>query len=172
MSRDKGKFRRRQMDMSLPPEERHRKRKKGGQQAPRPIAQMDHASSSRARKHAADGERKMAREWSSCTASDRYWARFGDAYHQLPGHCWLAPPERVPEPRYGQWPGTQYAGLAGDLLGRGVPVPDHPGACGTPGCGHGILYHRQRTRTKPCQVAGCACADLVRQDVNRRNPAA
>jgi hypothetical protein len=46
-------------DMSLPPEERHRKR--GGRVVATPPAQMGHATGSKARKKRREGEQKMER---------------------------------------------------------------------------------------------------------------
>lgn len=150
-------------DMSLPPEDRRRRRRKGGTPKERPTAIMDHGSSSRARKRATEGEKLMAREWGSRTAWDRHWARFGDAYHELPRTCWLPEPQLVQEPRYGTRTGTSYDQMVRDLLGRGVPVPDHPSACAW--CGHAQVRHKAKTRYHPCQVLGCDCARLVRQDM-------
>lgn len=150
-------------DMSLPPEERRRRRRKGSTPRERPTAIMDHGSSSRARKRAAEGEKLMARDWGSRTAGERHWARFGDAYHELPRTCWLPAPQVVQEPWYGAWPAQDYDALVQGLLARGLAVPDHPSACA--GCGHAQVWHKPRTRNHPCQVTGCDCTRLVRQDI-------
>ena len=87
-------------------------------------------------------------------------ARFGDAHHQLPGRCWLAAP--VLSPRYWtRFPQSQYEGLVGDLMGRGTPVHGHPASCATPDCDHAQIWHRHRTRTKPCQAPGCECLGFI-----------
>lgn len=51
-------------------------------------------------------------------------------------------------------------------LGRGGSVPYGPGACI---CGHGKVWHRAKTRLRPCEVAGCDCASFA-PDVPRGTP--
>lgn len=47
------------VDMSEPPEQRHRKRRGTGDKGERPTAQMDRATTPRARRRSRDGEKKM-----------------------------------------------------------------------------------------------------------------
>jgi hypothetical protein len=93
-------------------------------------------------------------------------ARFGAAGIQmLPRSCRIGWPELVINP-YRRQPMGYYDGIITDLLGRGIRVPDHPGACQARVagsiCGHGTVWHKQRTRQHPCEIAGCQCLDYVR----------
>lgn len=87
-----------------------------------------------------------------------YW---GDRFSELPRCCVLGFPEVVRVP-YGHRPMGGYEALVTGLLGRGLACPGGPGACAAPGCGHAQVWHRKRTRTKPCEIEGCECTAFTR----------
>jgi hypothetical protein len=85
---------------------------------------------------------------------------------ELPRACSIGMPVLVDEP-YGHSPMRHYEGIVQMLLGRGVRVPDHPAACQAQAdgtlCGHARVWHKQRTKLHPCEIAGCGCLDYVRR---------
>lgn len=82
---------------------------------------------------------------------------------ELPRQCLAGMPEVIRVP-WGHSPMSAYEGLAGMILGRGLAVPSHPGACQEDGCGHAQVWHRHRTRLRPCEAAGCQCANFRRME--------
>ena len=84
----------------------------------------------------------------------------------LPRQCLIGWPELITVP-WGHRPMSAYEGLVGMLAGRGLAVPSHPSACQGDGCGHAKVWHRHRTRLRPCEVPGCGCADFFQEDTSR-----
>lgn len=97
---------------------------------------------------------------------DMKLARFGEAQDELPARCLIGWPVLVTVP-FGHTPLQHYEGIILDLLGRGIRVPDHPSACQAQAdgrmCGHARVWHKERTRQHPCEIAGCGCLDFVRR---------